>query len=244
MNPIKKVVICGTRRFYIRDLEKDYHTQFGFLKSDDLKKARDGDVLLSNTNKEFVIFSPFFIDKYRKIKRGAQIIPLKDMGSIISETGISKDSKVLEAGAGSGAVTCFLAHICKKVYSYEIRDDFFKIVSENLEGLGIKNVSLKKKDIYLGISEKGLDAIIFDLPEPWKALPHARNALKIGGFLVSYSPTVPQTMDFVNSLTQDFIHVKTIEIMEREWEVEGRKVRPRSMSIGHSGFMSFVRRIR
>ena len=68
---------------------------------------------------------------------------------------------------------------------------------------------------------------------------------EVGGFLVSYSPTIPQTADFVNEVNKDkdFVHVKTSEIIERNWEIDGRKVRPRSQQIGHSGFISFVRRI-
>jgi tRNA (adenine57-N1/adenine58-N1)-methyltransferase len=52
-------------------------------------------------------------------------------------------------------------------------------------------------------------------------------------------------MDFVDKVrkNKNFAYIKTSEIIEREWEVEGRKVRPRSQAIGHSGFLSFVRRI-
>ena len=84
-----------------------------------------------------------------------------------------------------------------------------------------------------------------DLPEPWKAINAAKKALKVGGFLVSYSPTIPQTQDFVNKINKDkdFVHVKTSEIIEREWEIDERKVRPKSQQIGHSGFISFTRRI-
>ena len=42
---------------------------------------------------------------------------------------------------------------------------------------------------------------------------------------------------------KNFIHLKTIEIIEREWDVQGRKVRPKSQPIGHSGFLTFVRKI-
>ena len=95
------------------------------------------------------------------------------------------------------------------------------------------------------VDEKKIDLIVLDLPEPWKAIDAARKSLKVGGFLVSYSPSIPQTTDFVNDINKDkdFVHVKTSEIIERNWEIDGRKVRPRSQQIGHSGFISFVRRI-
>ena len=246
MNSIKKVLVTRQgRKFFARDNE-DLHTQYGFITKDELKKAKDGDLLKSNTNKEFFVFTPVFIDLYRKIKRDAQIIPLKDVGVIISETGINKESKVLDAGAGSGALACFLAGIAREVVTYEIREDFIEIVKSNIEFLGLKNVKIKNKNIYDEIDDKNIDVIVLDVPEPWNAIENCSKALKVGGFLVSYSPSVPQVADFVNALrkNEDFIYLKTVEITEREWEVEERKIRPKSKGLGHSGFLSFARKIR
>ena len=242
---IKKILINKFgRKFYIKDTNKDLHTQFGFIKSGDLKK-KDGSKLLSNTKEEFTIFTPYFIDIYKKIKRSAQIISLKDIGHIVAETGINNKSKVVDAGSGSGALACFLANISKEVTTYDIRDDFIKVVEENKKLLNLKNLKIKNKNIYEGIDEKDIDLIVLDLPEPWKAIDSANNALKIGGFLVSYSPSISQTVDFVNAIIQNknFVHIKTIEIIEREWEVNQRIVRPKTTQVVHTGFLSFVRRI-
>lgn len=238
-----KVLISKNDKFLVKDTSKDYHTKHGFFKKEDLKKI--GKAIKTNTGKEFSIFNPYSIDLYKKIKRDAQIIPLKDIGLIVAETGINNKSKVVDAGAGSGALCCFLANIAKEVTTYEIREDFIEIVKKNIEFLKLKNVKIKNKDIYYGIDEKNVDVIVLDLPEPWNAIEAAKKALKVGGFLVSYSPTIPQTADFVNAVNKDknFAHVKTSEIVEREWEIEGRKVRPKSQGIGHSGFVSFVRMI-
>ncbi|MDP3765362.1 MAG: methyltransferase domain-containing protein [Nanoarchaeota archaeon] len=247
MNAIKKVLITNQgKKFYAKDLDQDLHTQYGFIKKEELKKAKDGELLKSNTNKEFFIFSPFFIDLYRKIKRDAQIIPLKDIGLIIAETGINKSSRVLDAGSGSGALACFLAGIAKEVVTYEIREDFIEIVKANIDFLGLKNIQIKNIDIYNKIEDKNIDVIILDLPEPWNALENCDKAIKIGGFLVSYSPSVPQVADFVDAVrkNENFVYLKTIEIIEREWEVEERRVRPKSKGIGHSGFLSFARKVK
>jgi len=233
------------KKFLVRNFDNDLHTQFGFFKKDILKKSKSGSRVLSNTKHAFTIFDAYFIDMYKKIKRGAQIIPLKDIGLIVAETGINRGSKVIDAGSGSGALACFLANLVKEVTTYEIRDDFIKIVNNNINFLNLKNVKIKKKDIYDKIYEKDVDLIILDLPEPWKVLKGAEKALKPGGFLVSYSPTIPQVMDFVDNFKENkkFAYIKTSEIIERTWEIEGRKVRPRSQAIGHSGFITFVRRI-
>ena len=242
---IRKILITKQgRKFYARD--EDLHTQYGFVKKEELKKSKSGDILKTNTGKELFVFEPYFIDLYKKIKRDAQIIPLKDIGFIIAETGINKESKVLDAGSGSGALACFLASIAKEVVTYEIREDFIEIVKYNIESLKLKNIEIKNKNIYEEIDDKNVDVIILDLPEPWNAIKNCAKALKPGAFLVSYSPSVPQIADFANAIKKDehFIYLKTVEITEREWEVEERKVRPKSKGLGHSGFISFARKVK
>ena len=142
-------------------------------------------------------------------------------------------------------MSCFLAGIAKEVITYDIKGDFIKIVKANIEFLGLKNIKIKHKDIYNKTEEENIDVVTLDVPEPWKALENVSKALKPGGFLVSYSPSIPQVADFVNAVRKndDFIYIKSIEITEREWEVEERKVRPKSRGLGHSGFLSFARKV-
>ncbi len=242
---IQRILITPEgERIFVKELEKDFHTKYGYVKKEDLK-LKEGSRVKSSTGKEFFLVKPSFIDLYRKIERMPQIIPLKDAALIAAETGISRKSRIVDAGAGSGALACFLANIAKEVVTYEIREDFLSVAKRNIEMLGLKNIKIKHKNIYEGIDEKNADLITLDLPEPWKAIKAAEKALKTGGFLVSYSPTTPQAADFVNEIhkSSNFAHIKTIEIMEREWEISERKVRPKSQAIGHSGFLSFVRKI-
>jgi len=84
-----------------------------------------------------------FLDSLRRIKRGPAIILQKDIGIILANTSITKNSKVLDAGSGSGVLTVNLARFVKKVYSYEINQEFFKLAQENFNNLGIKNIELK-----------------------------------------------------------------------------------------------------
>ncbi|MBI2574919.1 tRNA (adenine-N1)-methyltransferase [Candidatus Woesearchaeota archaeon] len=242
----KLLVSASGKVFYVKSLDSDYHTQLGFVKKEDLGKAGDGGAVRTSTGKELFVLSPAFIDSYSKIRRGPQIIPLKDIAAIIAFTGINKESVVVDAGSGSGALACFLAKIVRQVFTYEIRDDFAAIAEENVRSLELPNVTVRRKDVYGGIEEKSVDAVILDLPEPWRAIEAAANALKVGGFLVSYSPTIPQVADFVAAVgkSRSFINLKTTEIIERQWEVSERKVRPKSAAIGHSGFLSFARKIK
>ena len=238
----REVTIVKEKRFYIDDFSKDFSTSYGMIKKSDLKKTG---AILSSTKKEFSIFDASFIDHYKRIRRMPQIIPLKDIGSIIAKTGVGPESVVIEGGTGSGALAIMLARICKKVYSYETEKKHFDVAKENVKELGIKNLNIKNKSMYTDVTEKNADLICFDLPAPWEALGTAKKSLKPGGFVVSYSPTIIQTADFVNAMAEmpGFIHLSTVEIIERQWEVEKRKVRPRSKTTIHSGFITVGRKI-
>ncbi len=240
----KSLIVVKQRQYFINDISQDFHTTYGIIKKEEFKK-KDGSVVKSSQGKEFILFSASFTDKFKRIKRLPQTMPLKDIGLIIAETGINKDSIIVEAGIGSGALTACLANICKQVYSYEINQQHLDAAKQNLEMLNLKNVTIKNKDIYQSIDEKDVDVIILDLAEPWQVINNAKISLKIGGFFVSYSPSATQLQNFVNELNKqdNFIVIKSVELLERFWKVEGKIVRPKIMPIAHSGFITIARRI-
>jgi tRNA (adenine57-N1/adenine58-N1)-methyltransferase len=241
----REFVVAKGKHYFVSDLSKDVHTLYGTISKSDLSKP-SGTVIKAGTGKEFVIIDASYIDIYKRFRKLPQTIPLKDIGLIIGETGINSNSIIVDGGLGSGALAAALAHIARHVTSYEIREDCIKTAESNIKMLGLTNIAIKKKSLYDGIDENDVDIITLDLPEPWKVIPHAAKALKIGGFLISYSPSVPQVQDFVNELHKhdQFLYLKTVELIERLWEIEGRRVRPKSTGIGHSGFISFARKIK
>jgi tRNA (adenine57-N1/adenine58-N1)-methyltransferase len=242
---MQKILFCEGKFFYVRDATQDYHCQFGVIRKDDLKK-KDGSVVSTNTGKELSLFTPFFSDRFRKLKRVPQLIPLKDVGLIIAETGIGKESVVLDAGTGAGSLSIFLSNIVKKVVTYEIRDDFRKVAEQNLKEMDIKNVALKKGSIYEEIKDKNFDLVTLDVPEPWLAVPNLIRALKPGGYIVAYSPQITQVQSFMKEVIKhkELELIKTSEIMERLWRVEDLIVRPKQQPIVHSGFLTFLRKVR
>jgi tRNA (adenine57-N1/adenine58-N1)-methyltransferase len=98
------------------------------------------------------------------------------------------------------------------------------------------------RDVYLGIEEEGLDRILLDLPEPWQVLPHALKALRPGGILCAYLPSINQTSQLRNALDQSgFGMASTLEVLHRTWHVEARSVRPDHRMVGHTGFLTTAR---
>jgi len=199
-------------------------------------------VVKTTKGKELFCFDSTFIDDFHRMKRFAQIITPKDIGIIIGECGLNRDSIVVEGGSGSGALACFLAKIVKKVHSYDINEEHQEIAKENAKILKV-NVDFKLKDLSK-VEERDVDVAILDVPQPWDVLKNVRKAVKQGGYIVAYCPTITQVSEFVNAIDEDLIHLKTLELIERNWKVKGKAVRPVSAAIGHTAFLTFVRKLK
>ena len=228
---IKKILFDKKDRKYYWE-KGDLNTSLGLIKESEMNKEE----AVSNTNQKFRVMTANFIDNLEKIKTGPAHTSLKDIGAILTYTGISKNSIVAEAGTGSGYLTSIIARFVKKVESYEKNEDFFNLSRKNLEMLKIDNVDIHNKDIS---NLKGkFDLIILDLPDPWNY--KLENNLKEGGYLVAYLPNITQVKSLVNE--SKLHHEKTIEILEREWYVDER-LRPKNFKLGHSAFLVFLRKI-
>jgi tRNA (adenine57-N1/adenine58-N1)-methyltransferase len=98
------------------------------------------------------------------------------------------------------------------------------------------------RDVYEGIEEQGLDRILLDLPEPWQVLPHAVKAMRPGGILCAYLPSINQTAQLRGALEPNgFGMASTLEVLHRTWHVEARSVRPDHRMVGHTGFLTTAR---
>ncbi|MDD9953203.1 MAG: methyltransferase domain-containing protein [Candidatus Woesearchaeota archaeon] len=223
------------KRWLIKNPKEDFHMQYGVIPKSKLKKGS-----FSLHGHDFVVIPASVVDM--KLKRKAQIITQKDIGYIIGYCCLGKESVVLESGAGSGGATVALARVCKKVYSVEIEKENIAIVKENLQKLSIKNVTLKEGDIYEKAPIKTADVFLLDVPEPWRAYKTMKS-VKVGGHIVAYTPSITQAAEFVNNLPKEFLHEKTVELMDRNWKIKGKAVRPVNAAIGHTAFLTFVRRL-
>lgn len=199
-------------------------------------------------NKLFWILIPSLHDKLQALKRKAQIILPRDSAHIIMNCSIESGFIVLEAGIGSGSLTIALANAVAptgKVISYDNRSDFIDHAMKNLKMADLdKYVKTKLKDVTKGIDEKELDAVILDIPNPWEAVSHAYNSLKVGGYLCTYSPLVSQFENTVKEIKKhNFIEVKTFENIQREMIVSEFGTRPSFDMLGHTGYLTFARKV-
>lgn len=218
----------------------DFHTKEGMLKEAEIKKKKE---LMMVRGKKYTCFAASFMDRFQTLKRGPAVILPKEAGFIIATTGIHPKSRVVEAGTGSGFLTAMIAQITPNLTSYERSKEFYEIAQQNLKTLGVK-ANLKQADITAGIQEKQVDAIILDLEEPIKVLPSAYRALREGGYLVAYLPHISQVQEMVTEAKKaGFYHQLTTEIIQRDWIVDERRLRPKNMGIMHTGFLTFLRKL-
>ncbi|BDZ67268.1 tRNA (adenine-N1)-methyltransferase [Methanobacterium ferruginis] len=225
----------------------DLHTDQGYIKKEEIENSHSGDVLKTHLGREFRVLEANVNDYVELMDRRCSIILPKDLGVMAAYTGLGCGQRVVEAGTGAGATTIFLGNLVGEtghVYSYELREDFAQVAGENIKGFGLENVTLKCQDVEEGISEEKLDLVFLDLPKPWEMVEHARAALKSGGFLVAYTPYVDQVKLFTRILKKrDFSDLKSLECLVREMEVKDKGVRPKTRMTGHTGYLTFGRKI-
>jgi tRNA (adenine57-N1/adenine58-N1)-methyltransferase len=192
------------------------------------------------------VFRPTLADYILKMPRGAQVIYPKDLGPILMLADVGPGCRVLESGVGSGALSMALLRSGAEIVGYEIREDFAGRARNNVEeflgAAALDSYAVQVRDCYEGIDEIGLDRVLLDLPEPWRVVPHAAGALRSGGILLAYTPSVTQVMRLRESLDQaGFVLSETTEVLNRTWHVEGASVRPDHRMVAHTGFLTHAR---
>jgi len=230
-----------------------FSTHAGIVHHDEIIGQLEGCEVVAHQRDEsrkstrvLLVLRPTLGDLILKMPRGAQVIYPKDLGAILMAADLFPGAKVLEAGVGSGALSMAALRAGCIVRGYEIREDFANRAMANVRDLFGEGASyvVEVRDVYEGIDERGLDRILLDLPEPWRVLDHARNALVPGGIICAYLPSINQTAEFRSALDRgDYEFAETFEILRRTWHIEGRSVRPDHRMVAHTGFLTTARRV-
>jgi len=242
------MVVDAKQRQYLLTLTAGavFHTHAGVLEHDQIIGRLEGSAVVGSTGRSFLVLRPTLAEVVLKMPRGAQVIYPKDLGAILIAADIGPDQRVLEAGVGSGALSMALLRSGATVIGYELRDDFAARAQANVRAfLGLDTpYRVEVRDVTEGISERDLDRVVLDLPEPWQVVEHAATALRPGGILLSYLPTINQTAQLREALDRaPFAMAETVEFLRRTWHIERRSVRPDHRMVAHTGFLTTARRI-
>jgi tRNA (adenine57-N1/adenine58-N1)-methyltransferase len=156
--------------------------------------------------------------------------------------------KVLESGVGSGAMSMALLRAGAVVTGYELREDFAKRAVSNVVRMmgadALDRYDVQLRDCYEGIDGTDFDRVILDLPEPWQVIGHAAAALRPGGIVVAYTPSIVQVTRLRAALdAAGFAMAETVEVLNRTWHVEDPAVRPDHRMVAHTGFLTHARRL-
>lgn len=232
---------------------KVFHTHRGSIDHDDLLGAPDGCVVTSTGNTSYIALRSQLEDFVLAMPRGAAVIYPKDSARIVAAAGLRQGSRVLEAGAGSGALTCSLLTAVGDsgtVVSCERRSDFAEIARANVTRWFVeepRNWHLLVGDLADGDWRPyaPFDAVVLDMLDPWTHVETVRQALRPGGSLVVYVATTTQLSTVAEALRSAgaWTEPRAEESMVRTWHLEGLAVRPDHRMIGHTGFCLITRRL-
>ena len=239
----------GRKYTMVLEAGATFHTHRGALEHDALIGTPEGSVITSAGKTDYLALRPLLTDYVLSMPRGAAVIYPKDAAQIVHWGDIFPGARVLEAGAGSGALTCSLLRAVGptgSVLSYEVRQDHADHAVRNVDtffGTRPANWELRVAD--LAEHEGEVDRIVLDMLEPWSVIDTVANALVPGGVLIIYVATTTQ-LSKVAELLRDhtgFTEPEAWESMHRGWHVVGLSVRPEHRMQGHTAFLLKTRRM-
>jgi tRNA (adenine57-N1/adenine58-N1)-methyltransferase len=230
---------------------KEFHTHRGLIRHDDLIGRPEGVVVTSVGATAYLAFRPLLADYVLSMPRGATVVYPKDAAQIVAMADIFPGAHVVEAGAGSGALTCSLLRAVGErgvVSSYERREDFAEVARANVErffGAPQKNWRLTHGDLAETCDDADADRVVLDMLAPWEVLEVVGGAMAPGGVLCAYVATTTQLSRTVEAIREHggFAEPRPWESMVRGWHVDGLAVRPEHRMIGHTGFLVTARRL-
>ncbi|MGI8662633.1 MAG: tRNA (adenine-N1)-methyltransferase [Acidimicrobiales bacterium] len=245
------LLIDGKDRRYLVTLSDggEFHSHTGILQHSQLIGAEEGATLRSSRGSRFTVFRPSLADFVLKMPRGAQVIYPKDLGPILMLADIFPGARVLESGVGSGALSMTMLRAGAEIVGYELRGDFAERAQMNVRRFlgddAACRYAVEMRNAYDGIDEVELDRVVLDLPEPWQVVKPAERALRAGGILVAYTPSIVQAVQLRETLdASSFAMAETIEVLHRSWHIEGQSVRPDHRMVAHTGFLTSARLLR
>lgn len=244
----KVLLLDSKQRRYLITLAAgaEFHSHNGLFAHDDLIGRPEGTTMATTRGGSYIALRPTLEDFVLEMPRGAQVIYPKDLAPICMLADIGPGMRVFESGVGSGALSMTMLRWGADIVGYELREDFAARAQANVSAFvgaeALSRYRVEIRDSYEGIDERDLDRIVLDLPEPWRVVPHAPEALRPGGILVAYCPSIIQVSQLRDTMANKrWTGTRTLEVMHRGWYVEGAAVRPDHRMVAHTGFLTVGR---
>lgn len=242
------LLVDPKKRRYLVVLKEggQFHSHSGYVEHTEMIGAEEGATVVSTRGTRYTVLRPTLADFILEMPRGAQVIYPKDLGPMLMLADVFPGARVLESGVGSGALSMTLLRAGALVTGYELREDFAARATDNVTSFlgteALDRYSVEVRDCYEGIALEGLDRILLDLPEPWRVVEHAEDALRPGGILVAYTPSIVQATQLREALADgNFGMAQTVEVLNRSWHIEPPAVRPDHRMVAHTGFLTHAR---
>ena len=228
-----------------------FHTHRGSISHDALIGLLEGSVVVSSGGVSYLALRPLLDDFTLSMPRGAAVVYPKDAARIVGLANLHDGSVVVEAGVGSGALTCSLVRAvgpAGSVVSVERRSEFAQIARTNVArwfGAEPETWTLMVQDFASGVPHRDVDAVVLDMLAPWECLPASAEVLAPGGVLVVYVATTTQLSRTVETMREAgcWTEPRAEESIVRTWHLDGLAVRPDHRMIGHTGFLITGRRL-
>lgn len=226
-----------------------YHTHRGAVAHDEIIGRPEGSLVTSAAGTSYLALRPLLADYVLSMPRGAQVIYPKDAAQIVMWGDIFPGARVLEAGAGSGALTCSLLRAVGpegRVTSYEVRADHAEHAERNVTAFfGERPANWDLRVCDLARHEGEVDRMILDMLSPWEMLTVAADSVIPGGVLVVYVATTTQLSKVTEGLREQqcWTEPQAWETLMRPWHVVGLAVRPEHRMVAHTAFLLTARRL-
>jgi tRNA (adenine57-N1/adenine58-N1)-methyltransferase len=209
------------RRYLITLAEgSEFHTHAGFIPHAEFVGQPEGTVMRSTRGAAYTALRPTLEDFVLEMPRGAQVIYPKDLAPICMIADIGPGVRVFESGLGSGALSMTMLRWGAEIIGYEIREDFLNRAIANVR------------------SFLGEDA----LSRYHARLGDACEALRPGGILVAYTPSITQAAQTRAAMDNAMWNgTRTLEVLHRGWHIEGQAQRPDHRMVAHTAFLTVGR---
>jgi len=237
---------------------KRFFSNKGHLDHDELIGRDEGFTVTSSAGGEYLVFRPLLSEYAVSMPRGAAVVYPKDAAQIVALADVFPGADVVEAGVGSGALTCSLLRAVGphgRVSSYERREEFAEVARRNVtqffgtddDGGTHPAWELTLGDLAEELPRNGerVDRVVLDMLAPWDCVDAVADALRPGGIVCAYVATTTQLSRYVETLRAHggFTEPAAWESLVRDWHVEGLAVRPGHAMIGHTAFLVTARRM-